>query len=511
MFRYTLRAPLASFFIATALMATASIAADDSSITISQAVDASTLNPVLQPSTPTLSVLDNVYERLWDFSSKPGEHRPMLAASWRRIGSSITEFKLRPGAQWCDGTPVTSADVAFTYAWIRDPANKSAQTTYLRGIDRVETPDPKTVRLISDRPSAFGPGLFTPFHIISAAFTRAHGSAYLGEHACGSGPYLVREWRRDDTLTLEANPRYNGSRPSIARVIFRPIPDPAARVAALRTGQTDVISAVPAQYATILEGSTSTRMSSLQGVTTMQAVFDTGPASPLADTRVRRALAAAVDRNAIVRGVLRGRGYPMRQFIPENFVGFNPSLTDVRYDPSAARALLSAAGFTAEKPLTFTLHTPSGRYPHDADVASALAEQWKAVGVRVSVETHEPVTFINLAQHKSLHSAFLIAWTNWAADGQAGFLGSQYISDAPFSVNADPQLDRLYEIALTDATKHVDALRRAAQRVAETVPGVPLFEYEDLYASTRRLRWMPRVDQFFTAADMSLSSVPTAR
>jgi len=71
--------------------------------------------------------------------------------------------------------------------------------------------------------------------------------------------------------------------------------------------------------------------------------------------------------------------------------------------------------------------------------------------------------------------------------------------------------NRLYEIALTDATKHVGALRRAAQRVAETVPGVPLFEYEDLYASTRRLRWMPRVDQFFTAADMSFSSVPTAR
>ncbi|HEV3086669.1 MAG TPA: ABC transporter substrate-binding protein, partial [Candidatus Elarobacter sp.] len=188
-----------------ALSSAAPLRAADSTVTISQGVDADTLNPLATTITPTFNVVQHVYERLADFGSHAGDYEPRLAVSWKRINPTTEEYKLRRNVTFSNGDPFTSADVRYTVDWIKNPANASKQTPYVRDIDRVETPDPYTVRFISKVPTAIPPGLQNPLFIVDAKYFQARGNGYVAEHPVGTGPYVLREWKRDDQTAFDVN------------------------------------------------------------------------------------------------------------------------------------------------------------------------------------------------------------------------------------------------------------------------------------------------------------------
>src|ERR1700681_1835405 len=200
------RALAVLFGVATALSFGGPPRPADTTVTISQGVDADTLNPLSTTITPTFNVLQHVYERLADFGTRPGDYEPKLAVSWKRINPTTEEYKLRRGVTFSNGDPFTSADVRFSVDWIKNPANASKQTPYVRDIDRVETPDPYTVRFISKTPTAIPPGLQNPIFIVDQKYVEAHNNAYLAEHPIGTGAYVLREWKRDDQTVMDANP-----------------------------------------------------------------------------------------------------------------------------------------------------------------------------------------------------------------------------------------------------------------------------------------------------------------
>src|ERR1700676_4436217 len=147
------------FGASVALSSLPPLPAADSTVTISQGVDADTLNPLATTITPTFNVVQEIYERLADFGPRAGEYDARLAVSWRRVNPTTEEYKLRRGVSFSNGDPFTSADVRFTVDWIKNPANNSKQTPYVRDIDRVETPAAYTVHFISKTPLAIPPGL----------------------------------------------------------------------------------------------------------------------------------------------------------------------------------------------------------------------------------------------------------------------------------------------------------------------------------------------------------------
>ncbi|HEY6235003.1 MAG TPA: ABC transporter substrate-binding protein, partial [Candidatus Elarobacter sp.] len=251
-----------SYLAAVALLALAAPAAtaraaEPGTVTISQGVDVSTLDPLKASVTTDTNVQAQLYDTLARRSADGASLVPQLATSWKRIAPTVWEFKLRRGVTFANGDPFTSADVKFTVEKILDPAYKSQQLPRVDTVARVEAPDPLTVRFVTKRPTPLPPTITRPVFIADGKWWQEHGDAYVQDHVNGTGPYVLKSWRRDDALELDANARYWGGAPAIAHVTFKPIPEAGTRVAALRTGATDLITNVPFQYATLLAGGTT--------------------------------------------------------------------------------------------------------------------------------------------------------------------------------------------------------------------------------------------------------------
>ena len=489
-----------------ALSATPSPRAADSSVTISQGVDADTLNPDATTITPTFNVVQQMYERLADYGARPGQYDARLAVSWARINPTTEEYKLRHGVVFSNGDPFTSADVKFTVEWIKNPANASKQTPYVREIDRVDTPDPYTVRFVSKAPTAIPPGLQNPVFILDAKYVQAKGNAYVAEHPVGTGAYVLREFKRDDQTVMDANPKWWGGKPKIDHVIFKPIPEAAARVAALRTGATDLITNVPPQYQIQLVGGKDTKLASTRSLRQLFIAFNTLQPGPQQNKLVRQAINMAVDVPSIVKNVLGGRGYELTSVIPPNYFGYDAGVPSYKHDVAKAKELLAKAGYPDGKGIALTLNAPIGRYNRDREVAEAVAGQLQAVGIQATVKPQEWVTYSDQVNRRALTPLYELGWNQPSADAD-GIITSLFASNAPLSCYSNPEIDKLAEQARgeLDVPKRKALYKRIATILHDDAAWIVLFQYEDLYATSKRLHWQPRGDEYIRAYEMSLN------
>jgi peptide/nickel transport system substrate-binding protein len=500
------RAIIVSLGAVLALSSAAPLRAADSTVTISQGVDADTLNPLATTITPTFNVVQHVYERLADFGSHAGDYEPRLAVSWKRINPTTEEYKLRRNVTFSNGDPFTSADVRYTVDWIKNPANASKQTPYVRDIDRVETPDPYTVRFISKVPTAIPPGLQNPLFIVDAKYFQARGNGYVAEHPVGTGPYVLREWKRDDQTAFDVNPKWWGGKPKIDHVVFKPIPEAGARVAALRTGATDLITNVPPQYQIQLVGGANTKLESTRSLRQLFIAFNTLQPGPQQNKLVRQAINYAVDVPAIVKNVLGGRGYEITSPIPPNYFGYDASVPGYKHDVTKAKALLAKAGYPDGKGLSLVLQAPIGRYNRDREIAEAIAGQMQAAGIQTTVRPQEWVSYSDQLNRRGLTPMYELGWNQPSSDAD-GVITALFTSTAPLSCYSNPEIDKLADQARgeLDVAKRKALYKQIATILHDEAPWIVMFEYEDLYATSKRLHWHPRGDEFIRAYEMSLT------
>ncbi|MDB5095230.1 MAG: oligopeptide transporter substrate-binding protein, partial [Candidatus Eremiobacteraeota bacterium] len=481
-------------------------AADPGTVTITQGVDAATLDPLKASITTDTNVQAQLFDTLARRSADGSSLVPQLATSWKQVAPSVWEFKLRRGVAFSNGDAFTSADVKFSVEKILDPAYKSQQVPRVDTIARVETPDAYTVRFVTKRPTPLPPAITRPIFIADAKYWQDHGDAYVAEHPVGTGPYTLRAWHRDDALELDANPHYWGGAPSIVHVIFKPIPEAATRVSALRTGAADLITNVPFQYATLLEGGTTTRMTSARSVRVLYIAFNTLQPGPQQNRLVRQALNYAIDVPAIIKAVLGGRAYELGEPVPPNFFGYDPKLASYKHDPAKAKALLAEAGYPEGKGLTLALYAPQGRYNGDKEVALAVGGQLQAAGVHVEVKTQEWVSYYRQVLQRSVSPMYMLGWGNITYDAD-NTMGSTLTSDAASSTYANPAVDKLTDAARyeLDPAKRKALYAKAMRIVHDDAPWLFLFQYEDLYATSKRLQWKARPDEAIYCAEMRLT------
>ncbi|MDB5042933.1 MAG: extracellular solute-binding protein family 5 [Candidatus Eremiobacteraeota bacterium] len=494
------------FGASVALGSIPAVPAAEATVTISQGVDADTLNPDATTITPTFNVVQEIYERLADFGPRAGEYQPRLAVSWKRVNPTTEEYVLRRGVTFSNGDPFTSADVRFTVDWIKNPANASKQTPYVRDIDRVDTPDPYTVRFVSKVPTAIPPGLQNPIFIMDAKYVEAHGNAYVAEHPIGTGAYVLHEWRRDDQMTMDANPKWWNGHPKIEHVVFKPIPEAGARVAALRTGATDLITNVPPQYQTQIAGGTGTKLVSTRSLRQLFIAFNTLQPGPQQNKLVRQAINYAVDVPSIVKNVLGGRGYEISSPIPPNYFGYDPSVPAYKHDVAKAKALLAQAGFADGKGISLIVNAPTGRYNRDREVAEAVAGQLQAIGIAATVKPQEWVSYSDQLNRRMLTPLYELGWNQPSADAD-GVVTALFMSTAPLSCYSNPEIDKLADAARgeLDVAKRRALYKRIATILHDDAPWIVLFQYEDLYGTSKRLKWQPRGDEYIRVYEMSLT------
>src|SRR3989454_746956 len=217
----------------------------------------------------TNNMLEHIYDRLLDRDAKTFKPKPMLATEWKIVNDTTWEFKLRRNVKFHNGEPFTAASVKATIDYALDPATKShfATAAYWGLVKEVQVVDDYTVRFVTKQPwpNLVDSASLTNSLIMPARALKELGPAKLAEKPIGTGPFRFVEWRRDERLVLERNPDYWQGPADASRGTFRFIPEVSARMAALLSGEIDILKDVPPHAREALEKSRRARPGALQG------------------------------------------------------------------------------------------------------------------------------------------------------------------------------------------------------------------------------------------------------
>ena len=444
----------------------------------------------------TNTQLEHIYDRLLDRDPKTLRPKPMLATGWRIVNDTTWEFTLRQGVKFHNGEPFDAQSVKATMDYLKNPASKSHYAAYWRLVKEVQIVDPYTVRLVTEKPwpSLIDRASLTDFLVLPAKALRELGPEKLNQHPIGTGPFRFVEWRRDERLVLERNPDYWAGPADVARVTFRFIPEFSARMAALLSGEIDIMKDVPPHVVEAVERSGRAKIrAAVSSRINYLALVNLKP-GPMQDPRVRRAINHAVNVDELIAQVLKGRATKICGPLSPANVDYAP-VECYTHDPQRAAALLREAGHDPAK-LQLTLDTPSGRYPLDKDVSLAIAAQLQRLGIKVNVVVNEWGTHLDKIKNRNTGDMFFLGWGP-AVFGQ-GVVEPLFQANQTYSSYGN---NKVINEKIARAITIVDPKGRAAayaelQGLAhEEAAWVPLWQQHDLYGVASHVEWSPRADE----------------
>jgi len=446
----------------------------------------------------TNSMLEHIYDRLLDRDPKTFKPVPMLAESWRIVNDTTWEFKLRKGVRFHNGEPFTAASVKATIDYALDPANKShfASATYWGLVREVQVVDDHTVRFLTkvQWPNLVDSASLTNSLIMPAKALKELGPQRLAESPIGTGPFKFVEWKRDERLVLDRNPDYWQGPADASRVTFRFIPEFSARLAALLSGEIDIMKDVPPHVVEVVDKSGRAKVRATVSSRINYLALVTLRPGPMQDVRVRRAMNHAVDVDELIAQVLKGRATRMCGPLAPANVDYAPAEC-YRHDPARAVALFKEAGIDPTK-LQLTLDTPSGRYPLDKDVSLAIAAQLQRLGIKVNVVVNEWGTHLDKIKNRNTGDMFFLGWGP-ALHGQ-GTIQPLFLRDQTYSsYGGNKLLDAKIARAGTilDPKRRAEAYAELQRLIRDEAPWVFLWQQHDLYGVARHIEWTPRADE----------------
>ncbi|MFN8571108.1 MAG: ABC transporter substrate-binding protein [Gemmatimonadaceae bacterium] len=430
---------------------------------------------------------------------------PDLAVSWTQSADGRTyTFALRPNVTWHDGVAFTAADVKFTFDQIADGKTGSRLHSDFAAIERVDVVDSLTVRFQLKAPFApflsllgYNAGII-PAHAF-AGRTLSAATDFNRLHPIGTGPFMVTQATAGSAVVLVRNPKYYRSPPILDQVIFKVIADINVQVAQLRAGELDVVQLEPANLAGV-QGIDGIAIIQNPVVQHYYVGFNVGKRM-FADPRVRRGLGMAVNRRALVSGVMKGYADLPRGTIPAALKGyFDDSLAPPVFSQDSARLLLSEAGWkvgtdgqlrnAAGEAFRFTLLVDKGN-PTREQSALAVQQDLKAIGIDVTLQTMEFASEVRDFILPGKFDAHLIWWTTPPDPDQYAFYATgQDNNNVRYS---NRRVDSL--LALGRATR--DSAQRKAVYVAfqeeeqRDPPVLVLFYPREILAVTTDLQHLP--------------------
>lgn len=518
--RWACAAALLSFSVGLSGGGATSVSAQD--LRIGLGSEPSSIDPLFHNLTPNNATLSHIYERLVEMSHD-GKLLPQLAESWSIVNDTTWEFKLRKGVTFHDGSPFTVDDVLFTFERAPNvPNSPSGFGTVTKG-KTLKRIDDHTLQISTATAWPLMATELTNLMIVSKkSSTDATTSDYnSGKAAIGTGPFKFGAYVPGDRIEVVRNDAYWGDKSKWAKVIFRPIKTGPARVAALLSGDVDVIEDVPTPDVERLKK--DPKIDIAQAITRRVIYFhmdhfrDDSPfikakdgspiKNPLRDKRVRTALSKAINRDAIVSRLMEGSAVPAGQFLNEGFSGTSPNLKPVAYDPEGAKKLLAEAGFP--NGFRMTIHGPNGRYTNDVKIAEAVAQMFTRVGIETTVETMPPATFF---QRASIGAnglpEFSFILVGWSADtGEVGgslrpLVGTFNRETGSGATNrgrySNPELDALIAEAFStvDEKKRAEILAKGSEVAINDVSIIPSHYPIAVWGLRKGLKMLPRTDEY---------------
>jgi len=450
------------------------------------------LDPTMNLSSIRAQIGANIFDSL---AGRNAENRivPELAESWKLVDENTWQFRLRKGVVFHNGEPFNAEAVRFTVQRVLDPNQKSPNRANIAEISKVEVVDDFTVRLVTRQPYAPFLNRLIDFPIVPPRYTAEKGDQGLALRPVGTGPFKFVELIKDDRLVVEAFDRHWRGAPKIRRILFRPIPEPFTRAAALRNNELDLITNVPPVLARDLEKAAGVRVHRVPS-TWMIYLGLNAFKKPLSDVRVRQALNYATDVDTIIRTVLEGNARRTPGPLTPNMFGYDPSLKGYPSDPAKAKQLLAEAGYPDG--LEITLDSSEGRYQGDKEIAEALAGQWQRAGFKPRVQVAEWGAYFKKYLSKQFSDAYLLGLGGPMQD--ADELYNLVSSKGRGLYYKNEQVDQLFDAGRStmDPARRRRIYADLARAMVEDATWVFLMQQVDLYATRDRLEWTPRTDQW---------------
>jgi peptide/nickel transport system substrate-binding protein len=419
---------------------------------------------------------------------------PQLAASWETPDAQTYVFHLHEGYHFADGQPVTATDVKATYDSVLDAKARSPKEQALAPIDRIEVLDPLTVAFHLHEP--FAPFLSeTGLGILSAREIATAPTRPLVQPT-GSGPFHLTEFVPDDKVVIARSAGYPLGHPRLAGVVFDVVPDAVSRLLELKRGSLDLVqNGIDPDSLDWLRQQPNVEVVTSPG-TTFQYLGLNLHDPVLADLRVRRAIAHAIDRDAIVSTILNGLATIATGLLPPTHWAYSSHVLSYAYNPKHAKRLLDAAGYPdpdGDGPaprLRLSYKTTTAELRRR--IAEVLQEQLAQVGIALEVRNYEWATFYNDIRRGNFQT-YSLAWVG--IEDPDIYYQTCHSSQTPPRGNNRGYFHEDTIDQLTDAARHTedaDERRRlyaeVQKRVGELLPVVPLWWTTNVAAVNRRLR-----------------------
>ncbi len=485
--------------------------------------DVGAMDPDTRQETVQLSFLSNIYEPL--VRRTPDlKLDPALATSWEQVSPTVWRFHLRPGVKWQDGSPFTADDVVFSLGRIL--AKTSVMRAPMSMVKQARKIDDLTVEFDTYNPDPIFVQEVTNFLIMNKAWSEAHHATepvvlggtednYAVHNAMGTGPYRLVSREPDRRTVVERNPGWWDKMPGNAdRVEFDVISSAPTRVAALLSGDVDMIYSVPPQDMKRIAASPDLQLIQHPELRTIYLGLDEWrdelPTSnikgknPLKDVRVRRAFALAIDEDLIAKRVMLGLAHPTWLMWGPGVNGYDAKL-DVRpkADLAQAKQLMQEAGY----PDGFTIgfDCPNDRYVMDEQICTAISAMLARINVKVNLDAQTKSKFFaKIEGPKYDTDFFLIGWTPATYDAHNALyslLGTP--NGARGEVNygqySNPKLDDLIKQIgeESDQEKRDGLIDDAAKIVQDDVAAIPLHQQVIVWAAKKNVQVAQPADDFF--------------
>ena len=516
------------------------------------ASEPSSIDPHYHNLGPNNEIRRHLFESLiWQDEQQQLE--PLLATSWRPIGETTWEFKLRQGVKFHDGSDFTARDFIYSACRISNvPNSPSSFTIYTKAMAKIEAPDPHTLVVHTAKPYPLLPVELSTWGILSASANGVTGEVGYSPEGCsgvadwpktedfnsgsasiGTGPFKFVEFVKGDRLVFAHNEGYWGAKSEWDKVTIKPITNAAARVAALLAGDVDFINKPPTQDLARLEGDASIQLAQglsnrviylhldqfgpstigVKGTGQPSAKYEgEGPCAstacernPFQDRRVRQALSKAINRDAIVAKVMGGVAVAAGELLPPGFFGSDPNAKHEAYDPEGAKALLAEAGYPDGFELV--LGSPNDRYINDAKIAQAIAQMLARVGIKTTVDAMTKSVFFS-RRNKYEFSLYMAGWGSGTGEMSSPLRALVATRDKDRGLGgtnrgrySNPALDDkiLEALATVDDDKREALLRAASSMAMADYAILPLHFEVTTWAHRKGLAYGARADQYTLA------------
>jgi len=439
-----------------------------------------------------INSFEGLYNRNWK-----GELIPGIAVSYELKDNGLTYiFKIRKGVKFHNGDPLTAEDVKFSYDRVRDPATKCPWASWWRNMDRVEVLDPYTVAFYWKKQAAAFINQTTWLNagaIVPKQYTEKVGIEGFSKFPIGTGPYKFVSYTHGQNLVMEVFKDYWGKLPEVKTIEFKVIPELGARLAALKTGEIQIMQQVPPFEAEAMKYTPGLKLA----VASNGEVFYynlCGVAEPAGQAefrklKVRQAFNYAVNKKEIAEKIFRGYVTVTNSCVAPSLPGYDPNCPGYPYDPQKAKQLLEEANYKWDTPIV--MNVARGRWTMNEEASLAIASYLTAVGINARVKFMEYSEWASLLRAKKLADMTNQNRSNSAWDAEGSLNASVRTGGAFAFLENSPELDQMIEAlsGIYEPKARNEQFRKIYWKIYEEATDLFLWEFQDIWGMSAKLDW----------------------